>query len=172
MKTPENHILVIFGASGDLTWRKLIPAIFEMQAQKMLPEGFAVLGLGRSNMNDDAFRAKMKEGLLQFARKELLNQPNIDAFLSRLYFLSADTQIAESYFAINKRLKELDEKYNTLGNNIFYLSVTPALYGHISDNLGKMGMCGRCDSEGWKRLVVEKPFGYNLQTAKELNKKL
>jgi len=172
MKTPENHILVIFGASGDLTWRKLIPAIFEMQAQQMLPEGFAVLGLGRSNMDDNAFRTKMKEGLLQFARKELLNQPNIDSFLNRLYFTEVDTQNIEGYSTINKRLKELDVKYNTSGNNIYYLSMPPALYGYISDNLGKMGMCGRCDSEGWKRLVVEKPFGYDLQTANELNKKL
>jgi glucose-6-phosphate 1-dehydrogenase len=172
MKTPENHILVIFGASGDLTWRKLIPAIFEMQAQQMLPEGFAVLGIGRSTMDDEAFRAKMKVGLLQFARKELLNQPNINSFLSRLYFTSADTQNIESYSAINKRLNELDVIYNTSGNNIYYLSMPPALYGHISDNLRKTGMCGRCDSEGWKRLVIEKPFGYDLQTAKELNKKL
>jgi len=172
MRIPENHILIIFGASGDLTWRKLIPAIFEMQYQQMLPEGFAMLGIGRSTMDDDAFRAKMKEGLLHFARKELLKQSVIDSFLNRLYFIAADTDDFESYKLLDKRLKELDIKYNTSGNYIYYLSMPPALYGSISDNLGKMGMCGSCNSDGWKRLVVEKPFGYDLQTARALNKKL
>ena len=169
---PENHILVIFGASGDLTWRKLIPAIYELRHQKMLPQRFAVLGMGRSALDDASFRNKMKEGIKQFARKEITQNDKIAEFAENLYFLSADPQQFESFQLLKNRLAALDEKYGTKGNYIYYMSTPPALYGVIADNLNKSGMCGYCGTDGWKRLIVEKPFGYNLETAKALNKKL
>jgi glucose-6-phosphate 1-dehydrogenase len=172
MKKPENHILVIFGASGDLTWRKLIPAIFELYNQQMLPKSFAILGVGRSEMDDNLFRDKMLDGIRKFSRKELLKQPDIDNFLSLLYFQAADFHDFESYSTLKRRLEELNTKYKTNNNYIYYLSTPPALYGAISDGLGRMGMCGNCSPKGWRRLIVEKPFGYNLKTAKELNRKL
>jgi len=172
MKRPENQILVIFGASGDLTWRKLIPAIFELHLQNMLPESFAILGVGRSKIDDLSFRKKMNEGISKFVDNKLIQQSVLADFLAHLYFLSADTYAFESYQLINDRLTELDQKHNTLGNYIYHLSTPPSMYGIVADNLGKQGMCGMCVNQGWKRLIVEKPFGYDLQTAKALNKKM
>lgn len=172
MKKPDNHILVIFGASGDLTWRKLVPAIFELYYQQMLPKSFAVLGVGRSEMDDQAFRGKMLDGLRKFSRKELLKQKEIDDFLSILHFQAGDFHNSKSYQALKGRLEELDVKYGTHGNYIYYLSTPPSLYVIISENLGRLKMCGSSSSKGWRRLIVEKPFGYDLQTARELNRKL
>ncbi|HOT13585.1 MAG TPA: glucose-6-phosphate dehydrogenase [Bacteroidales bacterium] len=169
---PENHILVIFGASGDLTWRKLMPALYELRHQEMLPQRFAVLGMGRSALDDTSFRNKIKEGIRQFGRKEITRDDKIADFVENIYFLSADPQQFESFMLLKNRLASLDEMYGTKGNYIYYLSTPPALYGIIADNLNKAGMCGYCGTDGWKRLIVEKPFGYNLETAKALNKKL
>jgi len=169
---PENHILVIFGASGDLTWRKLIPAVYELEQQNMLPEGFAILGVGRSSFSDTTFRSKMKQGIESFSRKESLNSDTVNRFVSKLYYVTIDTSQANDYLLLKSTLIKLDEKYNTNGNYIFYLSTPPSLYEVISKNLGKISICGQCNKDSWRRLIVEKPFGYDLQTAKDLNKKL
>ena len=169
---PENHILVIFGASGDLTWRKLIPAIYELQQQKSLPDRFAVLGIGRTELNDESFRDKMLKGIENFSRKESLNSESVTQFISKLHYLSIDTAYADHYVKLKARLIDLDDEYNTNGNYIYYLSTPPSLYEIIAKNLAYVGICGDCGQKSWRRIIVEKPFGYDLQSAKDLNKKL
>lgn len=172
MKKADNHILVIFGASGDLTWRKLIPSVYELQQQNMLPDGFAILGIGRSALSDESFREKMKQGINSFARKENIDTNAVQAFISKLYYISLDTANADEYVKLKSRLLDLDVIHNTNGNYIFYLSTPPLLFEVIARNLAYINICGQCSTENWRKLIVEKPFGYDLESAKELNKKL
>jgi len=169
---PENHIVVIFGASGDLTWRKLIPAVYELQQQKSLPDGFAILGVGRTDLSDETFRQKMKQGILDFSRKQSIDETSVSNFISKLHYISIDTANADDYVKLKARLFDLDIAFETNGNYIFYLSTPPSLYEVIAKNLASIDICGQCETSGWRRIIVEKPFGYDLKTAKELNQKL
>ncbi len=170
MKISDPHIIVIFGASGDLTKRKLIPALYELQAQKLLPENYVVLGVGRTSLNNEQFRQRMKEGLREYAKNRDKNMLT-DNFLKRLYYLSIETSKTTEYSILKDKLSELDKEYNTRGNYIFYLATPPGLYEIIPNNLFHAGLTSNNES-GWKRLVVEKPFGNNLKSARDLNKNL
>lgn len=168
MKAPENLILVIFGASGDLTERKLIPAIFDLHKQKLLPEKFAVLGVGRTDMSDNSFRDKMFKGIEKYMdedRDELIGN-----FCNKLYYLSIDTKSAEDYGKLKVRLNELDDQLGTDGNFIFYMATPPSLYPIIPYNLSVHDL--NKQKKGWRRLIVEKPFGYDLDSGRSLNQKL
>jgi glucose-6-phosphate 1-dehydrogenase len=170
MEKPKNCILVIFGASGDLTKRKLIPGIFALQKQDLLPEGFGVLGVGRTEISNEDFRNQMKEDIISFSQEKDFDEIKMNEFLSRLNYLSINTKSSEDYIKVKEYLIKLNEKYNTTNNNLFYFSTPPSMYEIIADNLGKIGLNN--SSDGYKRIVVEKPFGYDLGSAKHLNKQL
>ena len=165
MNTPESHILVIFGASGDLTKRKLIPAICKLHHGKRLPEKFAILGVSRTEMTDEEFRKSVTDFLPQNE-----DQCKCDEFLDKLYYQPLGTADAGEYGKLKDRLEELKKKLDMPGNYIFYLSTPPKLYGVIPENLASVGLNKQDD--GYTRLIVEKPFGNNLQTAQKLNKEL
>ncbi|MGQ1787161.1 glucose-6-phosphate dehydrogenase [Saccharicrinis sp. GN24d3] len=169
MKTPKNHILVIFGASGDLTYRKLVPAVFDLYDQNVLPENFAILGLGRTQLSDDAFREKMKEGIEQFAlnHKNVSQNDKVDSFLQQLFYHGFNTKEEGEYEGLKDKLFELDGKLGTDRNFIFYLATPPSMYTVIPCHLAKHGLSK--EEDGFRRLIVEKPFGYDLETARELN---
>ncbi len=170
MKVSYPHILVIFGASGDLTRRKLIPALYELQRQELLPSNFVILGAGRTKLNDEQFRMQIQDGLKKYASKYKSNTLS-DRFLNKLYYISIDTGNTADYEFLKNRLLELDTKYDTQGNYIFYLAVPPVLYEIIPQSLFHVGLTLNNDS-GWKRLIIEKPFGYDLKSSRELNKNL
>lgn len=165
--------LVIFGASGDLTYRKLLPAIYHIYAQGLLPINFFVLGVARSSFSDNAFREKMKSGITQFSgiEKDELQDSKINEFCKHLYYISIDTEDANDYFKLEKRLKELNTECNTKGNYIFYLSTPPKLYATISDNLAMVGL-NKETNKSFRRLIIEKPFGVDYNSAKALNSDL
>jgi len=167
---PEDHILVIFGATGDLTKRKLMPALFELEVLRMLPEKFAILGIGRSSISDNDFRDHSNKALKN-AFTKVKDQKKIKGFLDRLFYLQADTQNEESYIALREKLQLL-RKQNSMQhfNLIFYLSTPPSLYEVIPRLLAKATL--NDESEGWKRIIIEKPFGYDLQSAIQLNDSL
>jgi len=166
MKQPESHILVIFGASGDLTKRKLIPALFELHTQDLLPEKFAVLGVSRTDLSDLGFREKMQE----FLPKQLHNQKDIDKFMEHLYYQPLSTSNTTEYHILKSRLELLGNKLSIPKNYIFYLSTPPNLYQIIPQSLAEVGL--NDSSKGFKRLIIEKPFGIDLKSAQELNKNL
>jgi glucose-6-phosphate 1-dehydrogenase len=170
MHRPENLILVIFGASGDLSKRKLIPALIDLYNQKLMPESFAILGVSRTKYSDETFREKMIESIKQFNQNSDLDDKVINSFSQNLYYQPIDTVNTSDYAQIKNRLDELDRKLNTNGNFIFYLSTPPSLYEIIPKNLAQHGL--NTDEIGWRRLIIEKPFGYNLNSAIDLNKKL
>lgn len=164
MKKTEPHILVIFGASGDLTKRKLIPALFELHQQQLLPENFAVLGVSRTAISDQQFREKMNEFLPS------ANDPDKSKFLNSIFYLAIETSNAGDYPRLKRKLKELGEELSIPANYIFYLSTPPQLYQVIPQILAETGLTDGVD--GFKRLIIEKPFGTDLQSARELNKNL
>ena len=134
---PKDHILVIFGATGDLTKRKLMPALFELEALKMLPEKFLILGIGRSSISVSDFREHNRT-VLKNAYNRAKDQTYIKRFLERLFYLQADTQGEEAYMALNEKLQLLREQSSMQNFNlIFYLSTPPSLYEIIPRLLAK-----------------------------------
>lgn len=171
MKKPDNHILVIFGASGDLTYRKLIPAVYDLHKTNLLPDKFAVLGASRTELSDEKFREKMKDGIKKFSNYKEDEEKIINEFLKHLSYIPVDTDNSEDFNKLKSHLEKIDEELGTNGNVIYYLSTPPSLYGIIPTLLGKVGL-NNSSNGSWKKLIVEKPFGYDLQSAIELNKKL
>lgn len=163
MKHIEPHILVIFGASGDLTKRKLIPALYELHTQQLLPENFGVLGVSRTQLSDMDFRKKMKEFLPD--QPQYLN--DIDAFMEHLFYQPISTADSSDYPILKSRLNSLGKELSIPENYIYYLSTPPNLYEVIPKSLAEVGL--NDSSKGFKRLIIEKPFGTDLKSAKTLN---
>lgn len=160
----NNHIYVIFGASGDLTKRKLVPALYALFVQKMLPKKFVLLGASRSNFSDDEFRNRMKEAIIKF--KEIDDESQIDQFIKNLFYTPITFDDKSHYEKLLDRIKSLREEFGINGNTIFYLSTPPSAYSIIPKHLVSVGLNKQDD--GWKRLIIEKPFGYDLESAIKL----
>jgi len=162
-------IFVIFGASGDLAIRKLIPAIFELHQGKYLPENFAVLGISRSKYSDDEFRKKVFYDS-EFIEMDKKAKKEHKDFADKLSYIPIQTSETKDYAKVKKALAKLDKQFEIGGNYIFYLSTPPFLYTTIPACLAAHDL--NEEKDGWRRLVVEKPFGYDLETAEALNKDL
>ena len=168
MKKTDNQLLVIFGASGDLTARKLVPSLFNLYVARQLPENFVVLGASRSDMTDNEFRNKVVlESKYLKPKLEDLKENYISGFSNKFFYEDLGGTYDTHYGRLRKRIEDLNNKYQTDGNIIYYLSTPPTLYQTIAKNLSDVGL--NTQNNGWKRLIVEKPFGYSLATAKELN---
>ena len=169
MKKTDNQILTIFGASGDLTERKLIPAVFNLFKRGFLPENYAILGVSRTDFSDEEYRKKVVfDNPHLKASKD--NPGELENFAKMVFYQSIDTKAVVDYQLLANRLKTLCNDCHTDQNYIFYLSTPPSLYSVISKNLGEAQL--NTEENGWKRLIVEKPFGYTLESAKELNNQL
>lgn len=164
MKETQSHILIIFGASGDLTKRKLIPALFELYQQRLLPEKFAVLGVSRTEISDEVFREKMRE-FLPSAEGETL-----ELFLKLLYYQAIETSTPDEFPKLETRLEAMGQALGIPANYIFYLSTPPQLYEAIPRFLAENGL--NDVSQGFRRVIIEKPFGTDLTSARGLNKRL
>lgn len=169
---PEPCTVVIFGASGDLTRRKLVPALHSLSCEGLLPEGTRVLGIARSSLSDTEFRKRTYEGVESYARLK----PNVcnlwPNFQNNITYMSGIYDNRETYIKLKKRLAESDK---ALKNYLFYLATPPNLYPIIVEQLGRAGL-GRNSSdmqdEGWRRVIIEKPFGHDLKSAKKLNDRI
>lgn len=169
MKQPKNLIIIIFGASGDLTSRKLIPAIFALKSLNLLPEKFAIIGVGRSEITDEDFRIKMSEAIKNFS-EEKTEIEQIKSFTQDLHYLSMDSSSISEYDKLSELLSVTDKKYGIGGNYIFYLATPPLMYEVISVNLANKGLMSQ--QEGFRRVIIEKPFGYDLISGRKLNNTL
>lgn len=170
MQKTQNLVIVIFGASGDLTFKKLIPALYALFQQQMMPLQFRVLGIGRSPFSDEDFRLKMYEGIRQYSEKYHLDDLTILSFLENLRYLTMDPENEIDYTVLKSILVYHDKEINANGNCLFYLSMPPNKFGVVANNLRKVGL--NDENQGFKRLIVEKPFGYDLESGLELNRKL
>ena len=171
-RVPDPCILVIFGASGDLTRRKLVPAIWQLHRQNRLPSDFALVGVARTDWNHQAFRHSMREALAEFAGQGTDRQET-DAFLEKLHYVYGDLAEAATYERLGQLLDQLDARLGTSGNRCFYCSVPPQAYVQIVEQLGAAGLHRERDGgRGWVRVIVEKPFGRDLDSARSLNASL
>jgi len=167
-RLPDPCALVIFGASGDLTRRKLVPAIWHLDQQGRLPAAFALVGVARREMDDASFREQMKLVLLEFV--DQLDEGQVDAFLEKLFYLRGDLNDPATYGNLRTRLAELDAERGTQGNRCFYCSVPPQVYLDIVERLGESGLnCEYQEGCGWARIIVEKPFGHDYESGRALN---
>ena len=162
--------IVILGASGDLTARKLIPALFNLYLNDGLPQPFQIVGCGRTKLDDLEFRNAMQ------AAVQTSSQPNLSkwpTFADALHYRIIEYDNLESYRRLAEELRNIDRKKNTMGNRIFYVALPPALYHTVAEMIGSAGLSAEMSNHnGWSRIVVEKPFGTDLQTAQELDRRL
>ncbi len=163
--------IVIFGASGDLTARKLIPSLYRMDRKGRLAESIRIIGVARSPFDDASFRLKMADAVKSFSPNDW-NEEAWSKFAPRISYARGDASIDGGLNNLQSQLKTIEQ--DKLGNRLYYLSVAPQLYPDITKNLGKLGMASSADdaasNPGWRRIIIEKPFGHDLASAKSLNK--
>ena len=168
--SPEPCVMVIFGATGDLTHRKLLPALYNLALELPLPAGFSVVGFARRPYTDEQFREQALESINLYSRQKPINPQVWDSFASGLRYLQADFHDIKGYEKLTTLLNTLDQQRGTSGNRIFYLSTPPSQYPEIIQNLGAAGL--NKSRKGWTRIIIEKPFGHDLASARELNRQV
>src|SRR5271166_2531365 len=163
-------VMVIFGASGDLTKRKLFPTLYNLAKHDAVAPDFALIGFAIEPMSDDEFRELVRKDLIEFA-----GAPPQCKFcewlLQRVYYVSGDLRDTAAYEHLKSLLGEVDARHNTRGNFLYYLATRPGLFGEVVDRLGKAGLAEESNGQ-WRRVVIEKPFGRDLESARALNREI
>jgi glucose-6-phosphate 1-dehydrogenase len=170
-RIPDPYVLVIFGASGDLTKRKLLPALFHLFQANLLPRQFAIVGVARRPLGDE-FAADMRAGIVQFGGAEATD-PRLDEFAKHIGYCALNFDDPASYGGLKAKLERIDAQQGTNGNRLFYLATAPEFFAGIVENLGAQGMA-RMTPHGKNHVgvVIEKPFGHDLGSARELNRQV
>ena len=169
MRAPAPAVIVIFGATGDLTQRKLLPGLYSLAVQQLLPPETAIIGVARSDVSDDVFRARMRAGVEAHSRFPV-DEGVWEGFARRLQYLAAPFDEEDGYGRLRDRIATEDRDHGTRGNRLFYLATAPEFFPVIAEHLGRAGLADEGDgTERFARLVVEKPFGQDLESARELN---
>ncbi len=169
-KKPEPCAFIIFGVTGDLTHRLVIPALYNLAATDLLPEKFCVIGVARKLMSDDALRESLMKGLQQFATRPVEDKV-ARRLLECVTCIEADPKDPASFDSLKQSIEKLEANQKTVGNRLFYLATPPNAFAPIARELGRVGLL-REENGAWRRLVVEKPFGNDLNSAKVLNQQL
>jgi glucose-6-phosphate 1-dehydrogenase len=178
--------IVIFGGSGDLSKRKLVPALYELHAENQLPPETAIVGYARTGESDDTYRAEMKAAVAEFARKKPVDEKVWSEFASRLFFFRGDFGVPKHVEELKTRIEKIEKERKLPGNRLYYLAIPPSAIGTVVKNLGDAGFVYPVkggpqetpgapvpsDSGPWSRVIVEKPFGKDLETARALNEEL
>ncbi|KAF3362358.1 Glucose-6-phosphate 1-dehydrogenase [Chlamydiales bacterium STE3] len=173
-KTPEPCIFVIFGATGDLTSRKLLPALYNLARENLLPSNFACVGFARREKSDESFRKEMKDAINQFSRNKPVDEEIWKDFEKKIYYHRSEFDNEEGYESLKNSLNELDEKWGTKGNRVFYLSTPPSYFPDIVQKLKNHHLIYDINEtrDRWSRIIIEKPFGFDLKSAISLQKDL
>jgi glucose-6-phosphate 1-dehydrogenase len=161
--------VVIFGANGDLTRRKLLPALYRLAWEGRLAPGFAIVGISRTAMSDDEFRGHMRESIEKFLEDSPFDEDLWRSFAQGLFYMAGDVADADMYRRLADCLKEVEQARQTGSNILFYLSTQPSQYAPIAEGIGAANLA---KGEGWRRIIIEKPFGRDLASARELNRRL
>ena len=160
--------VVIFGASGDLTRRKLMPALYNLAVSRVLPGNFAVVGVARRNKSQDQFKAEMEDGVAKYSRRKV--DPALwDDFGRSISYVCGDFNVEKTYEDLRAHLQKVDSERGTRGNRLFYLAVPPSEFGPILSGLREAKLVSSERGQPWTRVVIEKPFGHDLPSARELN---
>ena len=168
-RIPDPCIVVIFGASGDLTKRKLLPALFHLEQQGLLPADFSVVGVARRDISA-TFSADMQEGIEKFGGVDA-SDPKLKGFMERVQYFATNFDDDAGYEKLKGFLADLDTKFGTKGNRLFYLAVAPEYFADITQRLSKQGMTNP-EAPSWAHVIIEKPFGTDLESAKKLNNEI
>jgi glucose-6-phosphate 1-dehydrogenase len=165
-------ILVIFGASGDLTQRLLIPSLYNLARNHLLPDSFAVVGMARRNLSDEDFRMAARQALQTSTRVGEVDPALWERLEPRLYYVQGAYDAPETYGRLHERLAQCDTRHHAQGNYLYYLATPPAVFPHVVEQLGRAGMTRERGQtgRGWRRVIIEKPFGHDLDSARALNR--
>jgi glucose-6-phosphate 1-dehydrogenase len=166
-RTPDPCALVIFGASGDLTKRKLFPAIWSLAVRNLLPERFAIVGVARTEESDEQFRSRMKEAVREFGR-DPIDEKLWKRLAAGMHYIATDFAADQGEDELVALLAKLDREHGTATNRVFYLAVPPGAIGTLVEELGSR----RGERDGWTRVIVEKPFGTDRKSARSLNEEI
>jgi glucose-6-phosphate 1-dehydrogenase len=167
---PEPCVIVIFGAAGDLTKRLLLPALYNLKQSNLLPPEFAIIGVAHTSISQDDFRSKLAQDIHQFATVPV--DANVwQPLEQRLYYLAGEFNSADTYHQLQDLLTQVDQDCGTKGNYLFYLATGSNFFGDIITQLGAAGLV-REDKDHWRRVIIEKPFGHDLDSARALNKSI
>ncbi len=169
---PQNCVLAIFGASGDLTKRKLVPGLYNLHRRDLLPAGFGVLGIGRTPLDDATFRDSLSESLIKLGRASGGTPEVLAEFTRHLYYQRVDTADSGSFADVKSKLGMIDAEQQTAGRYLFYMATPPSMFEPIVDGLARQGLNRQYSHLDWRRLIVEKPFGYDLESGQKLNASL
>ena len=169
-RTPDPCCMVIFGASGDLTERKLIPALYYLTREHMLPAGFSVIGCARTPSTHEAFRQEMGEAVKKYLKLGSESDAFVESFVKGVFYITDNFGDAKAYDQLKALLDRLDEERGTCGNRLFYLATPPSFFPVIVRHLGAVGLAKpKFPGKSWTRIIIEKPFGRDLASARELN---
>ncbi len=170
-RVPDPVCFVLFGATGDLAHRKVVPALYQLWRTNLLPHEFMLVAVGRRPYRDDDFRAEIGQALGVFSRVPVEDRPR-DEFLSRVVYHQGDFADPDAFDRLSARLDAIDEERGTGGNRLFYLATQPSAFAEIISQLGRVGLDHETHGGGWRRLIVEKPFGRDLESAVRLNREV
>lgn len=165
----DNMTFVLFGATGDLAKRKIYPALFNLFLNQKLPKSFSVIGVGREKLSDVELRSRVTDSLYTFSRHLVNDKPKKEEFIKEFRYCQLDVTNTEGYNKLLKLVQQNEQDHNSDENRMFYLSVAPEFFEVIALNIKRSGLGS---TNGWKRLIIEKPFGHDLKSAQELNEKL
>ncbi|NRR20826.1 glucose-6-phosphate dehydrogenase [Brevibacillus sp. MS2.2] len=165
----EAMTFVLFGATGDLAKRKIFPALFNLYVDQKLPAAFSIIGVGRRVWSDNEFQESVRQSVHEFSRRAQIDSRELDVFLSACCYAEVDVMEPRAYVTLHDLVLKKEQELQIPQNRMFYLSVAPQFFEGIATNVKASGLGS---TTGWKRLIIEKPFGHDLQSAKELNEKL
>ncbi len=171
-RVPDPSILVLFGATGDLAHRKVIPALYQLWRTNLLPHEFVLLAIGRRPYDDDAFRAEIRKTLEKYSRVMPLDEDATRSFVKQICYERLDFDDPKGFDKLTARLDELDKERGTRGNHLYYLATQPSQFADLVAQIGRVGLDHEHHDGGWRRVVIEKPFGHDLESAKRLNREV
>ncbi|HKG19725.1 MAG TPA: glucose-6-phosphate dehydrogenase, partial [Candidatus Limnocylindrales bacterium] len=171
-RVPDPSTLVLFGATGDLAHRKVVPALYQLWRTNLLPHEFVVLAIGRRPYDDATLRDELRTSLEKYSRVLPLDEAAWRSFSSRIRYQHLDFADPAGYDALAGRLAEIDKEQNSRGNHLFYLATQPSAFAEIVSQLGRVGLDHERHEGGWRRVVIEKPFGHDLDSAIRLNREV
>lgn len=165
----EPFTLVIFGSTGDLAKRKLFPALYSLYKNDLLNEQFVIVGTGRTKLSSEQFRQDVRNSIETFSQKKIDSESEWKKFVEHFFYASSDVRSPEGYQSIKQIVEEEESKGQLPGNRLFYLAIAPTIFGTVAVNLKKSGLT---TTNGWKRLIIEKPIGHDYASAKALNEQV
>jgi glucose-6-phosphate 1-dehydrogenase len=171
-RVPDPSVLVLFGGTGDLAHRKVVPALYQLWRTNLLPHEFVLLAIGRRPYDDEAFRGDIRASLDQFSRVLPVEEDVWTSFAERICYQHLDFADPAGFNGLAKRLDALDSERGTRGNRLFYLATQPSQFADIAGQLGRVGLDHELHDGGWRRIVIEKPFGHDLDSARRLNREV